>query len=73
MLNQMVEYTSQPWGGEARQPTRVCVVCGIWYSICQCAKQVGFEKQQRKRESIRRIAVCSAVPSLCSRETQPWR
>ena len=23
----------------------------VWYSICQCVKQVGFEKQQKKRVS----------------------
>jgi hypothetical protein len=30
----------------------------VWYSICQCVKQVGFENQQskRERERIRRIA-----------------
>jgi hypothetical protein len=22
----------------------------VWYSICQCVKLVGFEKQQRERE-----------------------
>jgi len=53
MLSQMVEQTSQPWGRKARQPTTVCV----WYSICQCARQVaiGLEKQQRKRGDRRRI------------------
>jgi hypothetical protein len=45
----------------------------VWYSICQYVKQVGFENsRERERESIRRIAVCIAVPSLCSRETRPW-
>ena len=36
-----------PSPGEERRGSRLeCV----WYSICQCVKQVGFEKQQRKRE-----------------------
>ena len=55
--------------GEERRGSRLeCV----WYSIRQCVKQVGFEKQQRKRGRIRWIAVWSTVTSLCSRETRPW-
>jgi hypothetical protein len=75
-----VKYTQCSARGLSELPSPGEERCGsrlecVWYSICQCVKQVGFGKQQqrkRERESIRRIAVCSAVPSLCSRETRPW-
>jgi len=48
-ITQFVHATDLAWHspGEERRGSRLeCV----WYSICQCVKQVGFEKQQRKRE-----------------------
>jgi hypothetical protein len=48
MLSQVVESTSQPWGGKVRQLTRVCVIYMVYVSVL---KQAGFEKQQRKGEN----------------------
>jgi hypothetical protein len=48
-----------PSPGEERRGSRLeCV----WYSICQCVKQVGLgETAEKDRESIKRVAVCSAA------------
>jgi len=62
MLSQMVEYTSQPWEGEAREPTKVC-------STVHVLKQSWSREVAEKEKEKRKLAKVS-VPHR-ARETWP--
>jgi hypothetical protein len=63
MLSQMVAFASQPWGGKARQSTRVCVFI-VYVSVSS--------KSDLRNSREGELPAKSAVPSLCSSETRPW-
>lgn len=48
MLGQMVEYTSQPWEGEAREPTKVCSTVHV---LKQSWSREVAEKEKERRKS----------------------